>query len=86
MPEISRFFGIVIKMHFDDHLPPHFHAEYGENKALIAITTLSIIAGNMPSRALGLIIEWASKHQDELSECWDQAQTMQILGKIPPLK
>ncbi len=48
MPEISRFYGMIIKMHFDDHLPPHFHAEYGEHEALININTLAIIAGKLP--------------------------------------
>jgi len=60
MPEICRFFGIVIKMHFGDHLPPHFHAEYGEHQAVIDIRTLVVIGGYLPPRALGLVIEWAS--------------------------
>ncbi len=59
MPEISRFYGIVIKMYFDDHLPPHFHAEYGEYEVLVNTNTLAIISGKLPSRALGLVIEWA---------------------------
>ncbi|MCH7989383.1 MAG: DUF4160 domain-containing protein, partial [Planctomycetes bacterium] len=62
MPEISRFYGIVIKMYFDDHNPPHFHAEYGENEALININSLSVIAGKLPSRAMGLTAEWANLH------------------------
>lgn len=56
MPEISRFFGIVIKMFFDDHNPPHFHAFYGEDQALIDIRHLSSFAGGLPPRALGLVI------------------------------
>jgi len=60
MPEISRFYGIVIKMYFDDHNPPHFHAEYGEHEALIEINTLALIAGNLPARAMGLVTEWAT--------------------------
>lgn len=58
MPEISRFFGIVIKMYFDEHPPPHFHAEYGEQEALIDIRTLAIISGQLSPRALGLVMEW----------------------------
>jgi hypothetical protein len=85
MPEISRFYGIVIKMYFNEHLPPHFHAEYGEYEALIHIETLAVIAGKLPSRALGLTIEWASLHQDELSVLWDRARNMESLNKIPPL-
>ena len=86
MPELSRFYGIVIKMYFDDHSPPHFHAEYGEYDALININTLAIIAGRLPGRALGLVIEWALLHQAELDREWTKAKNMQSLGKIPPLK
>ena len=86
MPEISRFFGIVIKMYFDEHNPPHFHAGYGEYEALVNINTMAIIAGGLPSRALGLVIEWASMHQDELKREWEKARNMETLGKIPPLK
>jgi hypothetical protein len=57
MPEISRFFGIVIKMFFDDHQPPHFHAQYGESEALINIHTLSIFAGQLSPRVTGFVIE-----------------------------
>jgi len=66
MPEISRFLGIVIFMHFNDHNPPHFHAKYGNQKAIIGIEDLSLIEGNLPPRALALVIEWASLHQKEL--------------------
>ncbi|MBN1889813.1 MAG: DUF4160 domain-containing protein [Thermoflexales bacterium] len=86
MPEVSRFYGIAIKMYFDEHLPPHFHAEYGEYEALINIHTLAVIAGNLPSRALGLVVEWASLRQAELGEVWERARNMEPLGKIAPLK
>jgi hypothetical protein len=86
MPEISRFYGIIIKMYFDDHPPPHFHAEYGKHKALIDITTLAVIDGKLPPRALGLVIEWASQHQVDLQTLWDRAKNMESLNKIPPLK
>lgn len=86
MPEISRFYGMIIKMHFDDHLPPHFHAEYGEHEALINIHTLAVIAGKLPPKALGLIVEWASQHQEELQILWDKAKNMEALHKISPLK
>jgi len=58
MPEICRFYGIVIKMYFDDHNPPHFHAEYAEHEALIDVNTLSVFSGRLPPRALGLVTEW----------------------------
>jgi len=85
MPEICRFFGIVIRMYVDDHPPPHFHASYGEYQAVIDIRTLTVIGGQMPSRALGLVIEWASLHQDELLTLWGRATHYQPLYKLPPL-
>lgn len=70
MPEISRFFGIVIKMFFNEYDPPHFHAEYGEFRALMDIHSLSMFAGRLPPRVTGLVIEWATLHQQELFENW----------------
>ncbi len=66
MPEISRFYGILIKMYFIDHNPPHFHAEYGEYRAEYNIKTLEILDGKLPRRANSLVLEWASIHRDEL--------------------
>jgi hypothetical protein len=86
MPEISRFYGIVIKMFFDDHNPPHFHALYGEYEVLININSFAVFAGNLPPRALGLVIEWATQHQDELLINWERAQGQESLSKIEPLK
>jgi Domain of unknown function (DUF4160) len=86
MPQISRFFGIIISMYYKDHNPPHFHAEYGDDEILINIEDLSIYRGHLPSRALGLVIEWASQHQDELIENWTNASEKKILNKIEPLK
>jgi len=85
MPEISRFYGIVIKMFFDDHQPPHFHAEYGEDQAVVAIGTLAVIAGKLPPRALALVKEWARLHQDELREAWRKAKNLEPAGRIDPL-
>jgi phosphomannomutase len=86
MPEISRFYGIVIKMFFDDHNPPHFHAFYGEYEVLININSFAVFAGNIPPRALGLVIEWTTQHQDELLTNWDRARGQESLSKIEPLK
>jgi hypothetical protein len=86
MPEISRFFGIVIKMFFDDHNPPHFHAEYGSDMALIDIRTLSVFSGRLPPRVMGLVIEWATLHQLELINDWDRARGQKELQKIMPLE
>lgn len=85
MPEISRFFGIVIKMFWEDHNPPHFHAFYSGDLALVDITTLSVFAGRLPPRALGLVIEWATLHRQELLDDWRKAQDQQALRKIEPL-
>jgi hypothetical protein len=86
VPEISRFFGIVIKMFFDDHNPPHFHAFYAEHEVLIDIGHLSVFAGALPPRALGLVIEWATLHQAELLNDWAKARGQQPLDKIAPLQ
>lgn len=86
MPEISRFFGIVIKMFFDDHNPPHFHAEYGGDLALVDIMRLSIFSGRLPARVLGLVIEWATLHQTDLMADWERARTQRELLKIAPLE
>ena len=85
MPEICRFYGIIIKMFFDDHSPPHFHAEYSEHKVAIQIGSLSILSGSFPPRALGLVVEWASMHQEELIQNWQRAQDLNPIGKIDPL-
>jgi hypothetical protein len=66
MPEISRFYGIVIKMYYNDHAPPHFHAEYSGAEMVVGIDAMSVIAGTLPPRATGLVMEWASQRQGEL--------------------
>jgi len=86
MPKISEFFGIAIYIYFDDHAPPHFHAQYAEFEALIQIDDFSVLRGRLPPRALGLVVEWAQLRREELSEVWRQAQAMQTLSKIPPLE
>jgi len=85
MPELCRFYGIIIAMFFDDHNPPHFHARYGKSKVAIEIGTLRLLEGNFPPRALGLVIEWASQHQTELLQAWELAKKNQPVTKIDPL-
>lgn len=65
MPKLSEFFEIAIYMYWGDHGPPHFHARYGGEKASIAIGDLSVLAGGLPPRALGLVLEWAALHRGE---------------------
>ena len=86
MPEISRFFGIVIRMFYNDHAPPHFHAEYGEHEALIEIESLAVYAGSLPNRALALVREWAPLHRDELRQDWTLARTGRVPAAIDPLE
>jgi hypothetical protein len=85
MPEVSRFYGIVIKIFYDDHHPPHFHAEYGEHEVLVGIGTLAIVGGWLPARAFGLVTEWASLHQQDLLAAWEKAKRLEPPGKIQPL-
>jgi hypothetical protein len=85
MPEISRFYGIIIKMYFGDHQPPHFHAEYGSEEALISIITLGIIEGKLPPRVMGMVAEWGLMHQQELLADWERARDLEPLEKIAPL-
>jgi hypothetical protein len=73
-------------MFYDEHNPPHFHATYGEFYSEIEINGLSILAGKLPSRALGLVIEWASIHQLELIENWKRIENGQMIEKIAPLE
>ena len=86
MPEISRFLGIIIAMFYNEHNPPHFHARYGEYKIEIVIQTLSVLAGKLPPRARGLVMEWASRHQDELMTDWELARQSAELKRIEPLE
>lgn len=72
-------------MFFDDHQPTHFHAFYGEYEVIVNIDTLSVIGGKLPPRAFGLVIEWASLHQEELKSDWDKAKQLKPLEPIPPL-
>ena len=86
MPEISRFFGIIITMNYSDHAPPHFHVRYGEQKALIAIDSLSVMAGSLSPKALALVVEWAAMHRLELRANWVLAERKAPLKSVSPLE
>jgi phosphomannomutase len=86
MPEICRFYGIVIAVFYNEHNPPHFHARYGGANVAVDICTLQVLEGGIPPRALGLVIEWASQHQDELLTDWQLARNDQRPKKIEPLR
>jgi hypothetical protein len=85
MPTISQFFGIAIRMYYDDHGLPHFHAYYGNEAAKIDIETLHVREGSLPRRAMALVLEWAADHRAELLEDWQLADAHQPLNQIPPL-
>ena len=85
MPTISSFYGIVIRMYFADHVPPHFHAIYAEFEAVIAIETLTLLHGELPRRAASLVFEWAQEHRAELWEDWELCSENQTPKKILPL-
>lgn len=84
MPEISRFYGIVIKMFFKpkEHEPSHIHALYGENVGIFNIKTFEMSEGDLPKKAQDLVTEWLKKNQDELIKMWDS----QVIRKLPPLE
>ena len=86
MPELSRFFGIVIAMYYDDHPPPHFHAVYGSERAEFAIEPLGLLKGSLSPRALALVAEWAALHQDELLHAWNLRASGRKPQKIEPLR
>ena len=86
MPEISRFFGIIVGMYYNDHEPAHFHVRYGEFEAKFSILDLKIIDGAIPHRVLQLVLEWAFKHRPELAENWKRCQLRQPLIRIEPLQ
>lgn len=85
MPEISRFLGIVIRMFYRDHAPPHFHAEYGEHEITVDIES-GDVNGRFPRRALAAVLEWNELHRDELMADWQLAREEQALNRIAPLE
>lgn len=85
MLQISSFYGIIILMNFTDHAPAHFHAWYNEYKVIVSIKD-SIVKGEMPGRALKMILEWLEQHREELMKNWEKAQKGDPLDKIDPLK
>ena len=86
VPTVSSFFGVRVRMYFDDHAPAHFHAYYGESMVRIAIETLEVIDGNLPRRALALVVEWAFARRNELRHNWHRARRHEPLVPIAPLE
>jgi Domain of unknown function (DUF4160) len=86
MPEISRFLGISIRMYWDDHGPPHFHAAYGEHEATLRISPVALMSGRLPPRVLSITVEWASRYEAELLANWGYCRRGQVPVPIPPLE
>jgi len=86
VPELSRFYGIVISMYYSEHSPPHFHAKYGEEQASLRIDNGEILDGNLGRRALRLVREWRALHRAELQDEWMRARAREPLNKIEPLE
>ncbi len=86
MPIICTFRGIKIYINYSDHMPPHFHAYYGEYECCIDMESLELISGNMPNKQLKMLEGWAALHQDELRENWYLARQKETLFRIDPLK
>ena len=85
MPEISRFFGIVIAIYWKEHGIPHFHAKYGEYRASLSIEDVRLLEGKLPPRVLALVVEWAAIHRTELLQDWNLAMAEKPLNPIKPL-
>jgi hypothetical protein len=85
MPEISRFLGIVIAIYWQEHGVPHFHAKYGGQRASFAIDDLRLLEGSVPPRVMGLVLEWASLHREDLMADWNLAKDKKPLRPIEPL-
>jgi hypothetical protein len=86
VPEISRFFGIVIAIYYNDHPPPHFHAKYGEYKAKVEIESGLLLDGSLPGRVRSLVEEWRMLHKAQLEAVWRLAMQRQPLVRIEPLE
>ena len=86
MPEISRFYGIVIRMFYNDHVPPHFHAIYGEHELIVGISPIAILAGDAPARVRSMVLEWAALNQPSLIDDWERCRRGEVPEKIAPLE
>ena len=86
MPLICEFFGIKIYMYWNEHFPPHFHAEYGEYLVLVDIMNVSVLKGVFPGKQLKLVLAWCELHQNELIQNWEAAMNHEEIIKIDPLR
>lgn len=84
MPVLSKFYGIIIRMYFqqEEHNPPHIHALYGDDIAAISIHSSDVLEGHLPPKALAMVREWVTIHKEELIQIWET----QEFKKLPPLE
>ena len=85
MPEISRFYGIVIVLYYRDHEPPHFHALYGGAEGIVRIDD-GAVSGNLPGRARRMVLDWLEQHREELRANWARARARKSLARVAPLE
>lgn len=86
VPLLSRFYGIEIRVRWDDHPPPHIHVYYGEHRASVSVETLDVIEGKLPRRVRALVLEWALQHRVELRRAWSAVDRHEVPGRIEPLR
>jgi hypothetical protein len=86
MPEISRFYGIVIRMFYSDHAPPHFHAVYGDDELVVAVSPIRVLEGQASARVRSMVLEWTALHQEELMTNWERCRQARPPSPITPLE
>lgn len=84
MPEISRFFGIILSLYWQDHNPPHIHFTYGDYACSISILD-RVVDGTAPAKVIAKVNQWIDLHEDEILSAWEKAQRGEKIEKIPPL-
>lgn len=85
MPILSTFFGITVRVYFEDHAPPHIHVEYAEHQAVVEIASGKVLGGELPPRCAKMVEEWRGAHLAELQAAWDAVQGSELPHRIPPL-
>ena len=86
MPEICSFYGIVVRMYYDDHRPPHFHVSYQGADAVVRIDPLAVVRGDLPGRARAMVMEWGLAHREELRQNWVRAERGERIFPIAALE
>lgn len=86
MPVLTQFYGIVIRMFFNDHAPPHFHAVYGEHELIVGILPIRVLEGHAPARVRSMVLEWSALHQQELADDWERCRRAEAPLPIAPLE